>query len=172
MVLVRGLDRLPGTSHEDLSDADWAIHTAFMQSEFETEGKRREAAGMPPISFQEFAAPFADRPFNRHLEEQVLELRKQAEALRRIANETTAQPEDNDDEEPDDDEEEHDDPSLVSNIDEMTFDAGRLDREYVPRRNRDRAQRQHSAGRHSRPLVVAALGAGLCMVLAWVYAPE
>ena len=82
MVLIRGLDRLPNTAQENLSDADWEVHTRFLQSEFEAEGRRREAAGLAPTSFEEFAAPFADRPFNRELHKQVLALREQAESER------------------------------------------------------------------------------------------
>ena len=164
MVLIRGLDRLPNTAQENLSDADWAVHTHFLQSEFEAEGRRRDAAGLAPTSFQEFAAPFADRPFNRALHEQVLALRKQADALRRIANsapDLTATAEDNED---------GDGPSsLVSNIEEMTFDAGPLDAG-APKRRRHSWPRRMSS---KTTIAVAAAAVGVLAVavlVAWLYA--
>ena len=123
MVLIRGLDRLPNTAQENLNDADWAVHAHFLQLEYEAEGRRRDAGGLPQTSFQEFATPFADRPFNRDLHEQVIALRKQADALRRIAKSAPHTLT----ESVEGEEEEDDDPSLVSNIEDMTFHAGPLD---------------------------------------------
>ena len=94
------------------------MHKQFVLSEHEAETRQREAAGMPPVSLAEFAEPFADRPFSMRVCRQVLELRKQAESLRAIARRGV---------ESDDAASECDDSGLVSNIDEMTYDAGRLD---------------------------------------------
>ena len=152
---------MPNTAQENLSDADWAVHTCFVQSEFEAEGRRREAAGLAPTSFEEFAAPFADRPFNRELHEQVLALREQADALRRIANSAS-----NVAETVEEDEEDADGP-LVSNIEEMTYDAGPLD-SGAPKR------RQHSWPRRmgsKTAIAVAAATVGvLAVLIALLYA--
>ena len=161
MVLIRGLDRLPNTAQENLSDADWAVHTRFLQSEHEAEGRRRDAAGLALTSFQEFAAPFADRPFNRDLHEQVLALRKQADALRRIANSAP------DVTETVEAEEDEDGPSLVSNIEEMTFDAGPLDAA-APKRRRHSWPRRMSS-KTTIAIAAAAVGA-LAICVAWLYA--
>ena len=168
MVLIRGLDRLPNTAQENLSDADWAVHTHFLQSEFEAEGRRREAAGLALTSFQEFAAPFADRPFNRALHEQVLALRKQADALRRIANsapDVTATAEDDEDE---------DGPtSLLSNIEEMTYDAGPLDTGAPKRRRHSWPRRMSSKTTIAGIPAVAAAAVGalaVAVLVAWLYA--
>ena len=161
MVLIRGLDRLPNTAQENLSDADWAVHTHFLQSEFVAEGRRRDAAGLAPTSFQEFAAPFADRPFNRDLHEQVLALRKQADALRRIANSAP------DVTETVDAEEDEDGPSLVSNIEEMTFDAGPLDAA-APKRRRHLWPRRMSS--KTTIAIAAAAVCALAICVAWLYA--
>lgn len=160
MVLIRGLDRLPNTAQENLSDADWAVHSRFLQSEFEAEGRRREAAGLAPTSFEEFAAPFADRPFNRELHEQVLALREQADALRRIANSAS-----NVVETMEEDEEDADGPSLVSNIEEMTYDAGPLD-SCAPKRRRHSWPKRVS----SKTAAVAATVGVLAVLIALLYA--
>ena len=83
MVLVRGLDRLPGTAQEHMSDDEWAKHTAFIQGEFEAEVKRSQDAGLEPPSFTEFARPFADRFYGAEVREQVAALRAQADANER-----------------------------------------------------------------------------------------
>ena len=165
MVLIRGLDRLPNTAQENLSDADWEVHTRFLQSEFEAEGRRREAAGLAPTSFEEFAAPFADRPFNRELHKQVLALREQAESLRRIANSASSVVET-----VEEDEEDADGP-LVSNIDEMTYDAGPLDSS-APKRKRHawpRRWRMSSNWRLVAEATAATVGV-LAVLIAWLYA--
>ena len=167
MVLIKGLDRLPNTAQENLSDADWEVHTRFLQSEFEAEGRRREAAGLAPTSFEEFAAPFADRPFNRELHKQVLALREQAESLRRIANSAS-----NVVETVEEDEEDADGP-LVSNINEMTYGAGPLDAG-APKRSTDSAQppprpRMSSNWRLVAEATAATVGV-LAVLIAWLYA--
>ena len=163
MVLIRGLDRLPNTAQENLSDADWEVHTRFLQSEFEAEGRRREAAGLAPTSFEEFAAPFADRPFNRELHKQVLALREQAESLRRIANSAS-----NVVETVEEDEEDADGP-LVSNIDEMTYDAGPLDAGAPKRRRHSWPRRMSSNWRLVAEATAATVGV-LAVLIAWLYA--
>ena len=160
MVLVRGLDRLPNTAQENLSDEDWAVHTHFLQGEFEAEGRRRDAAGLPLTSFREFAAPFADRPFNRELHEQVIALRKQAGALRQIANSAT------DLTETVEDEEDEDGPCLVSNIEDMTFDAGPLDAGAPKKGPRSKKMRSRTSIAIVAAAAVVALSAAL---VAWLY---
>ena len=169
MVLIRGLDRLPNTAQENLSDADWAVHTHFLQSEYEAEGRRRDAANLPRASFQDFAAPFADRPFNRDLHEQVIALRKQADALRLIANIAPDVTETLEDEEDEDGP-----PSLVSNIEEMTFDAGSLDAGPVKLREGALKLPTQSPwpkrGSSKTTIAVAAATVGVLSVLvAWLY---
>ena len=163
MVLIRGLDRLPNTAQENLSDADWEVHTRFLQSEFEAEGRRREAAGLAPTSFEEFAAPFADRPFNRELHKQVLALREQAESLRRIANSAS-----NVVETVEEDEEDADGP-LVSNIDEMTYDAGPLDSSAPKRKRHTWPRRMRGNWRLVAEATAATVGV-LAVLIAWLYA--
>ena len=164
MVLIRGLDRLPNTAQENLSDADWEVHTRFLQSEFEAEGRRREAAGLAPTSFEEFAAPFADRPFNRELHKQVLALREQAESLRRIANSAS-----NVVETVEEDEEDADGP-LVSNIDEMTYDAGPLDSSAPKRKRHTWPRRMSSSNWRLVAEATAATVGVLAVLIAWLYA--
>ena len=158
---------MPNTAQENLSDADWEVHTRFLQSEFEAEGRRREAAGLAPTSFEEFAAPFADRPFNRELHKQVLALREQAESLRRIANSAS-----NVVETVEEDEEDADGP-LVSNIDEMTYDAGPLDSGAPKRRRHSKEEPKRSRFGSRWRLVAEATAATvgvLAVLIAWLYA--
>ena len=113
------------------------------------------------MSFEEFAAPFADRPFNRELHEQVLALREQADALRRIANSAS-----NVAETVREDEEDADGP-LVSNIEEMTYDAGPLDSGAPKRRRHSWPRRMGS----KTAIAVAAAAVGvLAVLIALLYA--
>ena len=103
-----------------MSDDEWAKHTAFIQGEFEAEVKRSQDAGLEPPSFTEFARPFADRFYGAEVREQVAALRAQAEELRRIMR-------NHGDSAPAHEGGAEDEEGLVSNIAEMTYDAGSLD---------------------------------------------
>ena len=123
MAGIRGLDRVSGTAQEGLSDEALEAHRAFVHAEYEADTQRRKEAQMEAVTLDEFAAPFADRVVSPAVYQQAAALRAQAAELRKIfeggsfgesldAGSTS---------DADDDE------TLVSNIDEMTYDAGSLD---------------------------------------------
>ena len=62
MVLIRGLDRIDGTSIESLDDDAWQQHTQALQKLFEKEQAHRSASGASPMSLADFAAAFAYLP--------------------------------------------------------------------------------------------------------------
>ena len=122
MARIRGLGRLPGTAQEKLSDEALEGHCAFVHAEFEAETARRKEASMEPVTLEVFAAQFAERAVSLAVHQQAAALRAQAAELRKIleglsvgesldAGSTS----------------DADDETLVSNIQEMTYDAGSLD---------------------------------------------
>ena len=151
MTAIRGLDRVPGTAQEDLSDEALEAHHAFVHAEYEAETQRRKEARMEAVTLDEFAAQFADRVISPAVYQQAAALRAQAAELRKIlegpgfgesldAGSTS----------------DADDEPLVSNINEMTYDAGSLD------------SSAPTLGRWQRDDILRAVGV-VMVVLAWLW---